>query len=242
MKKGSEKKVMSEKNVSKKTFLKPIFSSLSKYPFVKVKIRNDKGLCCGTSLFYNYLVETFKNPILSKRSVITFVELVREKDTWQFTELESAFPVVIGRNVTDVAANLQIVTNDTVGAFEMDSVVSFKAGQEIDTLWITCKLGYGESYALTIDVPEEYATAYGQPTVTINVLVDFTWLPSGTVVYQSGFWGGAQAKVPIEQAKEYTDALNSVTIDLQLLGIGGNGHIGFNEPGTVLFVLNCANC
>ena len=126
--------------------------------------------------------------------------------SYQFTELNSAFPVVIGRNVTDVAANLTILTNDTVGAFEMDSVVSFAAGQEVDTLWITCKLGYGESYALTIDVPEEYATAYGQPTVTVNVLVDFTWLPSGVVVYQSGFWGGAQAKLPIEQAKEYTDA------------------------------------
>lgn len=33
-------------------------------------------------------------------------------------------------------------------------------------------------------------------------------------------------------AKEYNDNLNSTTIDLQLLGIGGNGHIGFNEPGT----------
>lgn len=32
--------------------------------------------------------------------------------------------------------------------------------------------------------------------------------------------------------KEYTDMLNSATIDIQLLGIGGNGHIGFNEPGT----------
>ena len=126
--------------------------------------------------------------------------------SYQFTELNSAFPVVIGRNVTDVAANLTILTNDTVGAFEMDSVVSFAAGQEVDTLWITCKLGYGESYALTIDVPEEYATAYGQPTVTVNVLVDFTWLPMGTVIYQSGFYGGAQAKVAIEQAKEYTDA------------------------------------
>ena len=35
-----------------------------------------------------------------------------------------------------------------------------------------------------------------------------------------------------ECAKSYNDALNSVKIDLQLLGIGGNGHIGFNEPGT----------
>lgn len=35
-----------------------------------------------------------------------------------------------------------------------------------------------------------------------------------------------------EEAKKYTESLKKVTIDLQLLGIGGNGHIGFNEPGT----------
>lgn len=34
------------------------------------------------------------------------------------------------------------------------------------------------------------------------------------------------------EAKKYTDELNQVELDLQLLGIGGNGHIGFNEPGT----------
>ncbi len=33
-------------------------------------------------------------------------------------------------------------------------------------------------------------------------------------------------------AKAYSDALHKVHVDLQLLGIGGNGHIGFNEPGT----------
>ena len=32
--------------------------------------------------------------------------------------------------------------------------------------------------------------------------------------------------------KKYNDALHQVEIDLQLLGIGSNGHIGFNEPGT----------
>lgn len=30
----------------------------------------------------------------------------------------------------------------------------------------------------------------------------------------------------------YNTMLNNASIDLQLLGIGGNGHIGFNEPGT----------
>jgi glucosamine-6-phosphate deaminase len=31
---------------------------------------------------------------------------------------------------------------------------------------------------------------------------------------------------------DYNRLLHQTTIDLQLLGIGGNGHIGFNEPGT----------
>lgn len=35
-----------------------------------------------------------------------------------------------------------------------------------------------------------------------------------------------------EDCKTYNNMLNDATIDLQLLGIGGNGHIGFNEPGT----------
>ena len=32
--------------------------------------------------------------------------------------------------------------------------------------------------------------------------------------------------------KAYNKLLNSTVVDLQLLGIGANGHIGFNEPGT----------
>ncbi|NLD25732.1 MAG: glucosamine-6-phosphate deaminase [Acholeplasmataceae bacterium] len=36
-----------------------------------------------------------------------------------------------------------------------------------------------------------------------------------------------------EQAcKEYNELLKQIKIDLQVLGIGSNGHIGFNEPGT----------
>ena len=32
--------------------------------------------------------------------------------------------------------------------------------------------------------------------------------------------------------KTYQEQLNNAHIDVQVLGIGGNGHIGFNEPGT----------
>ncbi|MCM1260889.1 MAG: glucosamine-6-phosphate deaminase [Prevotella sp.] len=35
-----------------------------------------------------------------------------------------------------------------------------------------------------------------------------------------------------EDCKKYNSMLHEANIDLQLLGIGGNGHIGFNEPGT----------
>ena len=34
--------------------------------------------------------------------------------------------------------------------------------------------------------------------------------------------------------KEYDALLDRYPIDLQLLGVGGNGHLGFNEPGTPL--------
>ena len=35
-----------------------------------------------------------------------------------------------------------------------------------------------------------------------------------------------------EQCEAYNKMLHEVTIDIQLLGIGSNGHIAFNEPGT----------
>ncbi|MDD6467562.1 MAG: glucosamine-6-phosphate deaminase [Erysipelotrichaceae bacterium] len=34
------------------------------------------------------------------------------------------------------------------------------------------------------------------------------------------------------KCKEYDASMESYTVDLQVLGIGSNGHIGFNEPGT----------
>ncbi len=35
-----------------------------------------------------------------------------------------------------------------------------------------------------------------------------------------------------DDCKKYNDLLNSISVDLQVLGIGANGHIGFNEPNT----------
>ncbi|MBL1224729.1 glucosamine-6-phosphate deaminase [Enterococcus sp. BWR-S5] len=36
------------------------------------------------------------------------------------------------------------------------------------------------------------------------------------------------------ECKRYEDIIDNHTVDIQILGIGQNGHIGFNEPGTPL--------
>lgn len=61
---------------------------LNDYEFATVKEEVNGFKECGTTLFFNYLVKEYNNPILTKNSVLTFVELVRENDTWQFTEFE----------------------------------------------------------------------------------------------------------------------------------------------------------
>ncbi|MFV0479282.1 MAG: glucosamine-6-phosphate deaminase [Anaerorhabdus sp.] len=42
---------------------------------------------------------------------------------------------------------------------------------------------------------------------------------------------GDSSQVELE-CEKYEEAMKEVQIDIQLLGIGANGHIGFNEPGT----------
>ena len=53
----------------------------------------------------------------------------------------------------------------------------------------------------------------------ININLDNTHIPKGE--------GN-----PEENVKEYESLLKNNKINLQILGVGRNGHIGFNEPGT----------
>lgn len=62
---------------------------LNDYEFAKVMEEDNNYKVCGTTLFYNYLLDTYNSFELKKNSVVMFVELVRECDTWQFTDLKS---------------------------------------------------------------------------------------------------------------------------------------------------------
>lgn len=57
----------------------------------------------------------------------------------------------------------------------------------------------------------------------VNIDKNNTRVPDGT------------AKDPVKEGKDYDEAIDRAGgIDLQILGIGRNGHIGFNEPDTDL--------
>ena len=53
----------------------------------------------------------------------------------------------------------------------------------------------------------------------VDIKPENTYVPNGTID-------------PDAACGEYDALLDRYPIDLQLLGIGGNGHLGFNEPGT----------
>lgn len=58
----------------------------------------------------------------------------------------------------------------------------------------------------------------------VNVKIENTYVPNGS------------AADPEKECKEYDELIEKLGgIDLQVLGIGPNGHIGFNEPGSELF-------
>ena len=61
---------------------------LNEFEFATVKEEENGFKECGTTLFYNYLINKYDNNILKKDSVVHFIELVRENDTWQFTDLK----------------------------------------------------------------------------------------------------------------------------------------------------------
>ncbi|MDR3156589.1 MAG: glucosamine-6-phosphate deaminase [Lactobacillales bacterium] len=50
--------------------------------------------------------------------------------------------------------------------------------------------------------------------------------------FKESFVPNGKASDLVVETKRYDEILQKYPIDLQILGIGNNGHIGFNEPGT----------
>jgi oligoribonuclease NrnB/cAMP/cGMP phosphodiesterase (DHH superfamily) len=57
------------------------------YDFLTLKLKNDKGKCCGTSLFYEYLINN--NYLKPSKTLDKMVELTRLYDTWEWKEVNN---------------------------------------------------------------------------------------------------------------------------------------------------------
>lgn len=60
-----------------------LLEGTNKYPFTTIRISDEKGLCSGTSLFYEYLISN--NLIeVNDKAIEEFSELTRKYDTWEW--------------------------------------------------------------------------------------------------------------------------------------------------------------
>ncbi|MBR4759992.1 MAG: glucosamine-6-phosphate deaminase [Lachnospiraceae bacterium] len=80
-----------------------------------------------------------------------------------------------------------------------------------------------EYVGLTPDHPQSYRFSMDDNLFNhINIDKANTYVAKGT--------GDVEANL-----KEFNDILDQTDIDLQVLGVGPDGHLGFNEPGAVLY-------
>ena len=66
-----------------KTFATPKYTNHS---FITVKVSDEKGLCCGTGLFYKHLITENLMPE-NNQAIKEFVELTRQHDTWEWKNI-----------------------------------------------------------------------------------------------------------------------------------------------------------
>ena len=78
-----------------------------------------------------------------------------------------------------------------------------------------------EYLGLDINHPETYWTFMHQN------LLDHVDVPAENIHIPAGNTGDHE-----QACKDYEKSMKDYEVDIQLLGLGANGHIGFNEPGT----------
>lgn len=118
-------------------------------------------------------------------------------------------------------ATLGLATGSTPIGLYKEMIADFNKGEVSYKNMISINLD--EYVGLPVEHPESYRS-FMNTNLFNHVDIDKknTHVPNGLAE-------------DVEKAcKEYTDFIKSHPIDVQILGIGANGHIGFNEPGTPL--------
>lgn len=132
---------------------------------------------------------------------------------------DRAFRVIVGLITEKPDAVLGLATGSTpIGLYQKliekyrEKVLSF---EKIKTF------NLDEYYGLSPEHPQSYHYFMRKQLFDhVDIKPESINIPRGV---------GAEPEV---LCQEYNEKLKTANIDLQVLGIGNNGHIGFNEPGT----------
>ncbi|MGM9681092.1 MAG: glucosamine-6-phosphate deaminase [Eubacteriales bacterium] len=118
---------------------------------------------------------------------------------------------------------LGLATGSTPVGLYRELICRYQAG-DIDFSKITT-VNLDEYYPISPDNPQSYHAFMKENLFDhVNVPAENRFIPDGS------------AEDPERACSEYEQIIKHLGgIDLQLLGIGQNGHIGFNEPGETLF-------
>ena len=101
-------------------------------------------------------------------------------------------------------------------------LIEMYKNNEVDFKNITT-FNLDEYYPISRDNPQSYYSFMRENLFNhININPDNTHIPNG------------EASNPTEECTSYENMVETYGIDLQILGIGRNGHIGFNEPSDAL--------
>jgi len=140
-----------------------------------------------------------------------------------FEQLEDLYQAatkrIIDKIKTKPGTTLGLATGSTPLGIYKKFIESYRnkevSFQSVKTLNLDEYVGLGPTH------PQSYAYFMKKELFShIDIREENIFIPSGTA-----------SNLEIE-TQRYDDLLKKHTIDIQLLGIGGNGHIGFNEPGT----------
>lgn len=144
------------------------------------------------------------------------MELIIVKNYEEASDLAFEHMIEVVKN--NPKANLGLATGSTpIGLYDRmvkDHQTNGTSYKEIKTFNLDEYFGLDPQHEQSY-----YRFMYEHLFKDIDINLDNTHVPSGV--------GDIQ-----ENCNQYNALLKENPIDIQLLGIGGNGHIGFNEPGT----------
>ncbi|MBP2002152.1 glucosamine-6-phosphate deaminase [Paenibacillus shirakamiensis] len=148
------------------------------------------------------------------------LNIIRVTSDEQFNEVGAS--IIASLLQTNPRANLGLATGSTPVGVYNKLVELYKEGSVSFAQAHSYNLD--EYIGLPSDHPESYRRFMNDKLFNhVDINLENTHVPSGSKEH------------PEQAAKEYNQLLDAAgQIDLQILGLGHNGHIGFNEPATEL--------